>query len=202
MSRRKPAPTPNIAPTFEYVAAKGSPFSDDDAAVIGAELARIAEANKVEDLRSLDKHLVFEAVEADPNHPLRRFFDWDDASAARKQRISIAATLIRSVRIVSVVMGKRSAPTPAFFYAPDLATRQPAPGPRAHVAVGDLMRNDPAFMSALSSQVKQVRYSVERLEHLTKSRKAPDSVVELVAEFKESLDRYFGSISQDAAAEE
>ena len=36
---------------------------------------------------------------SDPKHPLHKRFDWNDASAARKQRLEVAADLIRRVTI-------------------------------------------------------------------------------------------------------
>lgn len=83
----------------QFVKASGAPFSDEDVQLIGAELLKIAAANRVLDVRLLDKKIVFAAIEADPKHPLRRFYDWDVKSAARKHWINWTAKLIASVRI-------------------------------------------------------------------------------------------------------
>lgn len=176
-----------------YVPAAGSPFSETDMLVIGPALARIAEQNRVEDLRSLDKHLVYEAVEADPHHPLRPFLNWDDLAAARLHRIAQVQTLIRSVRIITVQMGKRSSPEPMFIHVPDAAKRpHGATQQRSQVLMADVLNNDPAYASALSSKMRVLQSTFRQLEHVVNGRgeEAPTEFAMFCQEVRAAIDRY------------
>lgn len=187
-----------------FVAATGSPFTDDDAGVIGVELTKIAEGNRVGDIRSLDKHLVFEAIEADPDHPLRRFYDWDVEKAARRHWLARTGLLIRSVRIITAAMPKREKPRPMFLYDPEHAKRSPGEKTkRGHVLTEDVLHADPVFASALASQIRGIGELVARLEHVTSMRPTPREVVTLRDSLRAALNEYLGAIStaNDQAAE-
>src|ERR1700730_10998218 len=94
--------------TRQYVRAPGAPIgSDKDAEIIGRCLQQIADEHRVDNVRSLDKKLVFGIIESDPNHPMRRFYDWDERNAARAHWIERTGTLIRSVRVVVVSLPGR-----------------------------------------------------------------------------------------------
>ena len=183
-----------------YVAATGAPFSDEQAQVIGVELAKIASANAVDDIRSLDKRLVFEAVQRDPKHPLRQFYEWDESEAAVKHWLAHTGLLIRSVRIVHVTLGKRSKPQPMFLYDPDHPRRSPNEKTRrGHVLTEDALANDPAFASVLSQQIRMISLAVDRLEHVTSARPSPAEVVTLCESMRAALTAYTGFVASKAA---
>lgn len=184
-----------------YVAATGAPFSDESAEVIGRELAKIAEANRVDDIRSLDRKLVFSIVEQDANHPLRQFYNWDDESAARAQRVAHTGLLIRSVRIVTISLGKRGKPMPMFLYVPDYEKRAGTTKQRGHVLTEDALADDPAYASAVAYQIRAIMHAVARLEHVVTSRRSPRNVVELCAGLRTAITDYKASLVSEQAAE-
>lgn len=183
----------------QFVAATGAPFSNKQAAIIGAELQRIAEENRVDDIRSLDKHLVFEAVERDPRHPLRQFYNWNESEAARAHWIERTGLLIRSVRIVTVNLGKMSKPMPMFLYDPNHMKRSPTERTRrGHVLTEDAMLNDPVFASAVSAQIRALELTLDRLEQTTSMRSSPVGVAELRDEVRVAMNRYFERLATAA----
>jgi hypothetical protein len=78
---------------FQFFAAPGAEFSDDDAAVLGTRFIKLAQEERltpeqvVEDARPKDS-------------PTHRYFEWDDAIAAGKYRLSQAGHLLRNVCVV------------------------------------------------------------------------------------------------------
>lgn len=85
-----------------YSAATGSGYSDDDAAVIGPELARLAELglSTTEDIVRAAK------TKRSPLHPY--VFAYDDAEAARRHRTDLAGHVARSIQVTVVgVDGQR-----------------------------------------------------------------------------------------------
>jgi len=200
-SARKTAKTKGRALATHFVAAPGSPFSEADVAVIGRELVKIAERNRVGDVRSLDKRLVLAAVEEDEDHPLRPYFEWDDAKAARSYRLVQAATMIRSVRIVSSGVGPRAQPIPLFLFDPDHTKRVPGEtARRSRVLTEDLLKDDPAFASNLAHSIRSITFTLERIEHMTSMRRTPPEVVRYRDGLRAVTDDYFGALAN--AAEE
>lgn len=189
--------------SLEWVAASGGPFSDEDAAIIGRELVKIAASNGVEDVRSLDKRIVFDAVAKNPKHPLRPYvFNSSDEDAARSHRLERCALLIRSVRLVSNEVGEIPRPMPAFIYDPQHASREQGDSlnkRRGHVMTVDAMRNDPTWVSALTGQVRIVISTVERLELLVSMRKAPVQIAVLAKSLRTAIDTHMRAV--DSAAE-
>lgn len=197
--RREPPPQPTMAKRF--VAATGAPLSDAEAEIYGPVLEQIARDNNVENVGSLDKHLVYETVEADDTSPLRSFvFNSDDDAAARSYRVDRCALLIRSIRIVSVSIGARSKPQPMFIYDPDHSKRRSGTHERrGHVLTEDARKNDPTFVSAVGWQIRQISEAVARLELLTNARPSPLEIVKLRDSMRKALKVYFDSVAQEAA---
>lgn len=192
---------------FNFQAVRGSPFSNEDAEVIGPELLKIAEQNRVDDVRSLDSKLVYAAVEADPDHPLRRFV-WfeDDDAAARAGRLARVGLLIRSVRIIYLTIRKREQPAPMFLYDPKHGTRPKSdvePARRSHVLIDDALKDDPAFVSTLNGQIQLIRNAFKRLDHIANLRSVPVHVKAfLVAQRKAFKELDAATDSNEAAAAE
>lgn len=191
-----------------YSASAGSPFSDEDMGIIGPELRKIADENRVDELRSLDRRLVVETLEKDPDHPLWTAgrFDRDYKSAARKHWLAHAGLMIRSVRVVVVDLSGRpkTRPSPGYFFVPaEVRTReQNGIARRSHVVAEDVLRDDPAFASALGAQVRIITGALQRLEHMTSMRdRVPSEVVLLRDRMRASVDDYLASLESDKAAE-
>ena len=199
MKKQKPAKE-TAEKESVFRAAKGAPFSDEDAAVIGAELVKIAEDNRT-DVRSLDERLVWEKVKADPHHPMRRFYDLDKDAAAEAHWIAHTAVLIRGIRVVTVLMKPRGEMrVPLFTYVPPKDHARLVDDAGAHrrkrVLTEDVLASDPDFGSALSEQIRLVRLAVRKYQHTVKMRKSPRLYSALAAALGAALDEF------DAAGEE
>ena len=169
VTKVRQAATTSVA--ARYVRATGAPISDEDAQVIGTCLAALAEQNRVSDVRSLSKSTVLAAVEADPDHPMRPYYEWDDAIAARKHRLEHTSVLIRSIRIQAVSVGPLPQLKPMFVSAevPQLK----GPVARRYVLTDDATRSDPVFASAIAQHMKRIIDSLASLELLTRDRSTP-----------------------------
>ncbi len=180
-----------------YAAANGTLYSEKDAQIIGAALQKIAEANRVSDVRCLDKHLVYEAVEADEAHPLRPFYDWNNATAARKFRLEQTARMIRSVRTVTVSMGVRESFAP-MFVAAEVADRKGVLH-RSMVIRADSLASDPVFMSALGGKIRMTRDALNGLSAYAAAGSPPADVARLVQALRAAFDAYEAGLRENAA---
>jgi len=95
-----------------YELKDGAPISGN-AQAIGEELKRI------ENEHGKAEPEVVVAVAEDPDNPLHDYFTWDDAEAARKQRLSEARRLTRSVVVKEVDGNEPDNPTRAFVHVSD-----------------------------------------------------------------------------------
>src|SRR6266404_4903482 len=102
---------------IRYVAANGSPYSDKDAAVIGRELVRIAEENKIENISSLDKHIVFAHAKRRDSVLHSFVFNKSTSEAAEAYFIDQCSKMIRSIRVIAVTVGKLETREPLFITA-------------------------------------------------------------------------------------
>jgi hypothetical protein len=123
----------------EYQIAAGAKYSSEDAAVIGPELERLAQegANSESDIV---------AAAADDDSPLHRYFEWNEARAARKFRLVQAKFMVRSVTVlVRRPDGSMLGPRLAFNVRQQLAQSTEPPsraiaittrgvGPKVHVS--------------------------------------------------------------------
>lgn len=175
-----------------FVKASGAPFSDEDIPLIGAELLKIAEANRIDDIRLLDKRIVFAALEADPNHPLWQFYDRDVKSAARKHWIEWTHKLIMSVR-VEYAIGKFTRPLPITLSA-DLP-RAKHGTTRKRVLTQDAMLNDPVFASAVGIRLRGLDQQLTQLEGLVAAHGGgPIGVEDLLTGLRDQFDGYYSSL--------
>jgi hypothetical protein len=90
----------------KYTAVPGSPITDKQAKIVGGVIERM----KASGVAVTAKNIVTEATS--PKSPLHEMFDWNDESAAQKQRVAWARTLIGSVRIIEVRVAR---PSKAFY---------------------------------------------------------------------------------------
>lgn len=161
--------------TVNFIRAPGAPFSEEDVRIIGEELLRIADANRLEHVSLLDKKLVFEAVEADPDNPLRRFYDWDVTSAARKHWLAFTHKMIMSVRIEWKI-GKFTRPLPITLSANVSSRFKPGPV-RRRILTADAMQHDPMFASAVGFRLRSVDGLLGQLEGLIGAHgKLPEAI--------------------------
>jgi len=190
----------------QFVAAVGAPFSNEDAAEFGPVLERIAKSMRVNGIASINKRKLYEIVEADPEHPLRRFvFNSDDDAAARAYRIERCGLLLRSIRYGNAKeMNKmvRAAQDKKVFHYADARVVEEGSGKTRGSAVlrDDLLSHDPEYISAVSRKIRQIRDAVASLDDLATARKPPRGVATLVRELRVALGAYESEI-QDVAAQ-
>lgn len=97
----------------EYFAAAGSPFSKEQAAVIGPQLEAMAEEGVLDTKDEGAAKRTIVDVARSANHPLHNEFIWDDAKAADLQRLDHAGRMLRSIR-VRFVQDDRPRTAPAY----------------------------------------------------------------------------------------
>lgn len=201
MKRAKPVAKAQAAPTVRFVRAVGAPIStDEDAAIIGTEVMRFAEANRVEDVRSVNYAAFFATIEADPQHPMRRFYEWDLETAARKHWIDRTRVLVNSVRYYVPKLGDASRPEPITVYAEaPVRSDSGVAARRTHVVREDALAKDPVFMSAIGGQIRRIEDALVSLERFTSSRVPPVPIARLRDELRAAMNRYRGTL--DVAAE-
>lgn len=184
-----------------FVAATGSPISDEKAQVYGAELLRLATVHRVSEIRSLDKRTVFAEVEQNPESPLRDYYQWDVNRAARAHWLEQTAKLIRSIRTVTISAGKMQAPQPLFICAEaPVRDKDRVQYKNRHVVRDDALRSDPAFRSAVGKQIRSIQNALGQLEGFTSGREPPAEVARLRDSIRRALDTYLASIADDKAA--
>ncbi len=196
-SSRKKAPKVS----FRYTAAKNSGFTDEDAAIIGGVLERIATENAVDGIRSLDKDLVLDEYESGTCPELTPYLEQDKDEAQRQYWRSQIGTMIRSIRVatVSVELGSRAAPRPQFVTCKNRRGHGVAPV-RSRVMTDDVMASDPLFASAYSLQVKIVSNAVKKLEHLVAMKQnSPAHMKALPEGLRATLDSYLSDVLEEAA---
>jgi hypothetical protein len=153
----------------EYVAAKGSRLSNQEAQVYGVELEQINQA-----FGGLRPGEVVEAAR-DPSSPLHSAFEWDDAVAASQARLERANYIIRSV-VVKHIKGRQEGPKRvqvemrAFHNVVD-------DGDRAYKSL-DEVRKDPHLRKQLLikafNELKSWERRYKQFEELTKITKFLD----------------------------
>lgn len=199
-----PSPPVKMAPRF--VRAPGAALTNAQAQLVGEEFFKIAQANAVDDVRALDKKILWETLEAqgirdNPNHPLRAVYDLNVEAAAKKHWIDHTGKLMRSIRY-EVVRGGICHLEPVWIVAtiPPGATRhQPQ---RAHVLREDLLSSDPMFVSALGRNIRGIQSALMQLEVLTNARpNPPEDIADLVRALREVMTSYEISLLTDRAAE-
>jgi hypothetical protein len=186
---------------MRFARASGAPISDDDAQVIGLELMKIAEANKIGDVRQLTKHLIWAALKADPAHPLWEFCPKrDTASAAEAFWLAWSGKLINYVRVI-VIQGKIPTYKPLFVYT-ETSGVQARTSRRAHVLREDALSHGPEFASAFGFQVRAIINSVDRISWCIGDREPPENIAILHAELRAALERYQESLANPSIAAE
>lgn len=185
---------------MRFARASGAPISDDDAQVIGMELMKIAEANKIGDVRQLTKKIIYAELKANPNHPLWQFCPRrDTASAAEQYWTDWCGKIINYVRVI-VIQGKIPTYKPLFIFTETSGT-QPRTTRRAHVLRQDALDHGPEFASAFGFQVRAIINAVDRISWCIGGREPPENIAILHAELRAALERYQESLGMPIAAE-
>ena len=73
--------------------------------------------------------------------PIHNYFTWDDAAAAQKQRLSEAANLIRSVRVVIDGMPAAEQPVVRYLHSVEASEEETRFAGRAYLAVPEIREN-------------------------------------------------------------
>ena len=100
----------------DYFAAAGSPFTKEQAAVIGPQLESMAEEGALDTRDEEAAKRTIVDVARSGNHPLHDQFIWDDQKAADLQRLDHAGKMLRSIR-VRFVQDDRPRTVPAYRIA-------------------------------------------------------------------------------------
>jgi len=176
-----------------YVNSKIS--NESDAQLFAETCLVVAEELQCDGLRSLTGKDVFSRIEADPKHPARRLYNapgtnrWDDARDARRQRVADTSKWIVGIRRVTIA-------SPEKLDEVFVTARVSVPdGSRFRKVLRktlkeDLLRNDPAFLSAINVQVHQIRMALRQLEHLTNSKEPSLRVAQLRDALVEAFEQY------------
>lgn len=186
-------------------------MTDAEADLAGRELRKIADTHGVDDFRTIDKALVFEVVDADPDHPLRtlRAFDgWDIRKAARKHWIDLFGKIINGIRRLNIDPQKNTDLQRMSKTKPDWITIRPRDLPvpsngqahRKKMCADDVKDNAVAHASAIRVKVRSVDDAVCSLEDTVDLRSpAPPGSRKLVDALRAALDEYQSRIDADAA---
>lgn len=198
MPKKIKTQVPRMAARF--VRAPGADITDEQAAIVGPELLKIALENKVDDVLMLDKKLVYSYLQKNPDHILWTAgnYERDPHKAAEKHWLDHTGKLLRSIRYERFE-GKVRVLEPVWIVAnvpPGKVHQQPR---RGHVLRQDVLSKDPIFVSALGAMIRQARHVVGQLEGLTASRETPGNLLQLVRGLREVLMTYEASLLDHAA---
>jgi hypothetical protein len=183
--------------TRRFVPAPGASCSKEDARLIGRELQKIADAQGVQHFRELNERVVFETIEADKEHPLRRFYDWNMRDAARRHWIECTRKLIRSVQMMYTGL-RREVQLPMTTVCMVPRTTGNGGTYQARILSEDALRGDPQFVSTLARIIRRNERTLRELETWTECAKAPADIVELRDGLREAYDRYFARTASAA----
>jgi hypothetical protein len=185
---------------MRFARASGAPISDADAQVIGLELLKIAEANRIGDVRQLTKHVIWAALRDNPAHPLWQFCPKKDVDeAAQAYWLAWAGKLINYVRVI-VVQGKAPVFRPMFIYT-ETSGVQTRTSRRAHVLREDALSHGPEFASAFGFQVRAIINAVDRIAWCIGDRDPPENIARLYAGLRSCIEEYQESLALPTAAE-
>jgi hypothetical protein len=184
------------APRATYARSSSAPFSEEQAPIVGKALKAIADAHRVNDVRSLDERIVYASIQADDHHPLRQFLNWDNGVAADQFRIQQCKMLITGIRVVTMELPEREIHKPMFIAAS--APTERGTTKRARVLRADSLRNDAVFMSALGGQIRRVIGAFRSLETYAADGQTPKDVLAFIASLKRAIDTHLSNVS-DAA---
>jgi hypothetical protein len=202
---RKAAKESAPAPTsVRFSWRTGAPFNEEDAALVGAELLKLARASCVADVASLNPREVFEAIYADADHPLRKMFgDFKDVEgAARRHWIQMTGTMIRSISVQIVALpGRALEPVRPMFVHAEARVKE-GDGTtvrRRRVLTEDALKSDPAFISAVGFKIRAITDALAGLESLTAwGHSVPPEIAQLRDSLRHAIDSYHGAIAQAA----
>lgn len=196
-----------------WVAIPSSNYTDSQAQVIGEELARIAEENNVDDVRSLDERLVYGSVKRDvkagrPNR-LKAFYNWDDEVEADKRRLEVTKLMIRCIRPVRIDnvagLNRTLSELPAYTsitLPPGRREATTAAGKqlRKRVLTPDVMKSDPLFANAIGRKIREVRRTVADFSSYVRAKEgAPPEMVELADALERALEDYEALVLEKAS---
>lgn len=125
--------------------------------------AVISALRRLESEGRLDKYKVEEEARKNPNSPLRRFFTWDDATAAYERRLDQASELIRMVGF------KIKDSTERFVVVPQYV-RDPTKGPNeaGHINVEAAVEDRDLAEGVIKDALRQAEELLVRHRLLTR----------------------------------
>lgn len=139
-----------VLPHKVYRAQPGGIFTDKDAAIIGPAIESLADGEGYP-----STEMILDAAR-NPESPLHRYFEWDQAEAAHKYNLEQARYLARSWRI-EVVYEKRGEQTT--YLMPGMVNlRVGSEGKRAYIPINDVLETPELLAQAKADAEKQARY--------------------------------------------
>lgn len=137
-------------------------FAKGDAQAVGEELLRIANAAMLP-FEGLTAELVADAAKSDES-ALHGYFQWDDAKAARQNRLETARLIIRSLGYTIVDAGERKVyPSRAIVITDD--------GDRVYSPVPLIVRDEKLRVQMLADAIKGLQGWQARYHDLSSTRK-------------------------------
>jgi hypothetical protein len=189
---------------IRYVGAPGAPISDKQARLLGTDLDTIAQSLDRE-IRSLNKHEVYEWVKAHKSSALGRYvFRKDQSEAAEKYYLDLCGRVLRSIHVVVVHVqgsGKSAIPKKSVrvWQTSDMVPERNERPQRAQVVRADLLRSDPMMVSAIARKIREVDGSIRGLEQLLLGYRPLPDITKLAKDLRAVMSRYLDSVKEEAA---
>ena len=118
-----------------------------------------------------------------PNHPLHNEFDWDDASAADKHRLAVAASLLRKIEYVGRDVVGREVAAVAYVY--DAPTQ-------THVQLSVVARNKKQSHALMMQEIAQCESHIRRAQRICDVlhlREELDELLHACIDFQERVEK-------------
>lgn len=159
-----------------YKASVGAFFNDGKAAVYGAEIEKIMDANPGV---NLIPDMVLDAA-ADLQSPLHDYFEWDDSVCARRYRLRQAEEMITHIRVV-IMAGDKQVVQRAFINV----SVDDGEEAEEYVPVRKFMTSPDLKERALKKAMKELEKWCVRYNHLHE--------LDVVFRAVKSIDSYWGN---------
>ncbi len=176
-------------------------YSPEDGALIGEELAKLAEGG---DIQALDKRRVFEAIRADENHPLRRFYNWDVEEASLQHWLGQTAKLIRSVRVYYVPARAfvPAGPPVVHRLVPKYAKATTSEGRGVYASVADAARSNAVmYETIVTNHFNLAKNAIRTLSNTALHAPKDGPLADLVEALLRAVETYEARTATSSAAE-
>jgi len=178
-AKKKVKPTSQIH--ISVVAGAGSPFKEGDLDIIVPALEK-----HIEKYGKIDTKVLYDEIESDVAHPMRRFLDWDDAAAAKKFRLTQITKIIRFIRFRVETGGRVIEPRAYQNVVVKDELPNTAPG-RAYVRTSTIVQHDTLSKQILERAAKELRQWQERYSMHTQFTSVFAPVFNAIESFEKNI---------------